>query len=425
MKYRDRAVVTAAAALALVGLCYQVPATAGLVGTAEVSQASETWVDPADALGDVQSLAPRLKSLFGERFGFFEIVRSQGPVRFEVGVVGPSGADRTAAAALSDSVTVVASQRSQRDLDALKLSIRDVMVGKNIDAVLLSDERSGTLTLYAEQLSDVDRLAFESAVPPGVLAISVGGGFTYGLAHTTRADLPYEGGLLVAITSAAAPSEVLGGQRQGGEQRTGHCTSNFWTNHDYGFGDVFNYGVMAGHCGDTGADVVMGGKHLSGVGTNSFYRGNPINSDAARFFLPSQYTSWPPRVFTGVEGTSGHRTVKGRFGNDALVSGLRLCFQGISSINNNCGNIVARDVPITLAATDTTPLRTLSHAWCIDFPGLEGDSGGPVYHVNPDQSAIAAGVVSGIGATTTTSFTCFSSSEWVQNDLNVNTLLAP
>jgi hypothetical protein len=134
------------------------------------------------------------------------------------------------------------------------------------------------------------------------------------------------------------------------------------------------------------------------------------NSDSARYFIP--LTAQTSRIYTG--GNNGHRSVVGQMANGELTQGVRLCFQGAASDNNNCGFINFVDTPVVDENN-----HTITHTWCIDFPSLPGDSGGPVYRVNANQSATAAGVENSSASISGVNSACFSSISWVLADLNL------
>ena len=300
------------------------------------------------------------------------------------------------------------------------------MVGKGVNLMLLPDRPAGTLTLLADDLTAEQVAEFRAAVPPGVLDVKVDTSFAYDLDHLTREELPYEAGLHLTVAPAHIPPGLIG-PRDGGLRTTpdsheGNCTSAFWGQWSDGI-DTFNYGITAGHCGNTGTDVSIGTTYISGVGTNAFYRSDPTNSDSSRFFVSSNRTSWPPRVMTG---PNGHRTVRGRWTNDAINNGSRLCFQGFTSGADNCGTVVYDDIRVTTRARGDIPSRTVNHLWCIDFPSEGGDSGGPYYHVNADQSGTAVGIVHGHAVTDSFALGvgCFTSIDWALTELNLSLVSA-
>lgn len=186
------------------------------------------------------------------------------------------------------------------------------------------------------------------------------------------------------------------------------CTAGFALKNQ---GAQIFWATTAGHCSRINQSTDIGGTGLGPVEETTFFGQPSGQADAARVKIPEVHAR-PPRVFTG---GGGHRSVTGKYGNDALIIGLRLCFQGASSGADNCGNIVRRDVDLPPGCADNH-CWSLNHAWCIDFAGLGGDSGGPVYHVRDDGSARAAGLVHGDGGVS--GHTCFSSIVHVENALN-------
>lgn len=103
-----------------------------------------------------------------------------------------------------------------------------------------------------------------------------------------------------------------------------------------------------------------------------------------------------------------HRAVTGKYQNKDLKIGTRLCFQGAKSGNDNCGDVNRAGKKVRIRG------RTwLNQEWCakpaFGGPGQGGDSGGPVYHVNSNQSAKAAGILWATGNVNETPSWCFSS----------------
>jgi len=82
-----------------------------------------------------------------------------------------------------------------------------------------------------------------------------------------------------------------------------------------------------------------------------------------------------------------------RYTMDTLGNGDHLCFQGITSDNNNCGDVQYSNVNIK-----DNEGHLVHHMFGIDYPCAGGDSGGPVYHVRDDGTAKAAGVAKGTGS---------------------------
>jgi hypothetical protein len=199
----------------------------------------------------------------------------------------------------------------------------------------------------ARVIPDFVRSEIQSAAESVPVDFLVSPSFAPRFAHVDRAQYPpYEAGLLLTLGGA--------------EANFSQCTSAFTI---YSAATAQYYGTTAGHCGDTGATIAIGGTGISNVGTNSLTNREPSNSDAARFFIPA--LTQTDDVYTG--GINGHRDVSGLLANAGLVAGTRLCYQGITSGNNQCGNIradwVDRAVTLNVDGAD----HVVSHSWCIDW----------------------------------------------------------
>jgi hypothetical protein len=233
------------------------------------------------------------------------------------------------------------------------------------------------------------------AIPADAVEVRSGGGGT--LTHTSRnAGLPYEGGLRVVVYPNGYPQLAVA------------CTTSFTVRR--ADNNLFR-GLTAGHCDNYNPNDGWMGTPLVRVGavaTNSYYASNPTNSDAVRIEIPQNQAT--ARIFVG----TGHRTVKSpRYVAGDLKSGVNLCFQGIASDNNNCGNINRVDI----AVTDTRGV-VHNHTWSINFDAFPGDSGGPVYGVRTDGNAKPAGMV--WGQHNPSNDMLFHAIGYVMQDVNVN-----
>jgi hypothetical protein len=273
--------------------------------------------------GPREALAERFGNTFGDRLSTFWIDRSASPSELVVAVRGlrPSDAEsaRQAVDSGSDRVRVVQTNWSPAQVEQLreraisilrKHGVTPAAVGFNPTTQRLEVDACAILAPARAELRDAARTT--------PLEIREDPSFDPRPAHVARNEYPpYEAGLELTLTDGAFVRR---------------CTSAF---------TIFSrltgqfYGTTAGHCGDTGTAVAIGATGISNIGTNSLWNREPSNSDAARFFIPA--VAQTDYIYTG--GVNGHRDVAGQLNNAGLVAGTRLCYQGITSGNNNCGNI--------------------------------------------------------------------------------------
>jgi hypothetical protein len=193
------------------------------------------------------------------------------------------------------------------------------------------------------------------------------------------------------------------------------------------------YYLTAGHCGPSGSPTWFSGYYTDGSNTywniqqqgplqnNTIWgKSGTLTSDAAVF---SAAGTWPtPSVWRHV--VSNYRAfVASGTSTGSLYTWV--CFQGGITAQEFCGTISGFD---EAAYYDSTQVGDgLAHylgglikcEWDSGAPGTqEGDSGGPVYSLNPDGTAIAWGILAGF--TETASY--FSHVYWATN--NTGTSLA-
>jgi hypothetical protein len=163
------------------------------------------------------------------------------------------------------------------------------------------------------------------------------------------------------------------------------CTSGFVVN-----GAGGTYAVTAGHCGGNGSEVRLGGSvsHIQGNLQNNTYQGGV---DAAVFSIGGDGSE--PSVFVN---STLSRTVVSQAGA-AVAPSLygRACFRGSRTQQERCGNIITLNLPIT-NPEDGHSLSGMIE-WQTDGAeaALPGDSGGPLYAVNADGTAVALGILYG------------------------------
>lgn len=157
----------------------------------------------------------------------------------------------------------------------------------------------------------------------------------------------------------------------------GICTSAFVVN-----GAAGKYGLTAGHCGPNGGWVSLGGNNLGRVENNSYYSSMNNVADAAVFHLGANPSN--ASVFRG----TGPRPVVGQA---APIQNLAVCVRGSISANETCGTITDLNLTVSFVGGHTVS-GLFSTNWGSGGT-VGGDSGSPVYAVNPDGTAIALGIL--------------------------------
>lgn len=339
----------------------------------------EEYYDDALELPDVSHVQALAKTAFGVRYADMWIDRSVSPSVYRVGVVNATPSDAEKLSSLTGDnprITVVGRAYSIDQLEQYEQTIFDIVRSRgNLQFGLGAYPVVGKVVVEVTPLDPTLASDIEAAgVPADAFTIALGGGGT--LVHASRWEWPpFEGGLGVEIFPDGCPDCPLGGS----------CTTAFTMIAT----DGIQKGVTAGHCDLYANNVVwmdLPPERVSTPGLNSYYSPQPINSDAVRFYIPPSAKT--NRIY--VAGTGVHRILKSpRYLSSALVAGTRLCFQGITSGNNNCGEVNRGGAYFT----DQNGVQH-EHVWTINFPAFKGDSGGPVYGVRSDGSAKAAGIVS-------------------------------
>jgi hypothetical protein len=183
------------------------------------------------------------------------------------------------------------------------------------------------------------------------------------------------------------------------------CTTGFLFHNPH----VGYFGSTAGHCGRVGAGVAIVPHIADVVRANSYFPNPWVMADTA--FISMSAYPWPawPMINTG----NGARGITGRFLNTQLGTGLRLCFEGITSDSGNCGPVVRVNEWLCCDAA--------GHGYfysCLDYPSRGGDSGGPVYFPRPSSQATAAGTVSSTVTINGRPLTCFTMVESIEFVMN-------
>jgi hypothetical protein len=183
------------------------------------------------------------------------------------------------------------------------------------------------------------------------------------------------------------------------------CTTGFlFHNRSFGY-----FGSTAGHCGRVGAGVAIVPRIADVIRANSYFPNPWVMADTA--FISMSAYPWPawPMINTG----NGARGITGRFLNTQLGTGLRLCFEGMTSDSGNCGPVVRVNEWLCCDAA--------GHGYfysCLDYPSRAGDSGGPVYFPRPSSQATAAGTVSSTVTINGRPLTCFTMVESIEFVMN-------
>ncbi|MDR1295309.1 MAG: S1 family peptidase [Bifidobacteriaceae bacterium] len=258
-----------------------------------------------------------------------------------VGVAAPTSTDLDAIASLLEPITSEAPLRGQAALDVNRML--------NFEAALDSPRVALTLAPLSE---------------------GTGG---------SRDDLPLQGGKRIKIGTTAY-----------------QCSFGFAVS-----GDGGEYGLTAGHCGFVGETVRTGNLAvLTNLMNNTFWGATNVDSDAVLFHLPSS-AWWETTVYYGTDTARPVVAQAGAYySTDLAVPYGWVCFNGASSGAESCGYIssTATSVGYTAdRAANTSVITTLDDAikvyWNSTSPGAKkGDSGGGLYGVNPDASAIALGL---------------------------------
>lgn len=394
-------ILTMAAAALLLATAILPTATAA----ADPPPNDESFQDDAAVFGATEVIAERLNSRFGSRLVSFWIDRSRTPSSLVVRLRGATDRDlanaQEAVDGGQDRVRVASGRLTAAQIEQIRARLVAALNEASLSPAAVGfNPTLDRFEVTARAVPAHVRSRLQHEARDATLLLNEDPSFSPRFAHVARNQYPpYEAGLELTLTDGGF---------------VGSCTSAF-TIFSAATGQF--YGTTAGHCGDTGTAVAIGATGISNIGTNSLWNREPSNSDAARFFIPA--LAQTDDIYTG--GVNGHRDVAGQLNNAGLVAGTRLCYQGITSGNNNCGNIRNDwvDLAVTLEVDGVN--HTINHTWCINWDARPGDSGGPVYRVNADNSATAAGIVSFILVESEDPLfgdMCFTSIEWSLAELN-------
>lgn len=375
--------------------------------------------DPDQLLGDIATEAPELKTVdevaaaididrvvdsaaatFGTRYGGAWIDRLAVPPVLKVKVVNLTSSDASSIAGwggYSPRVQALNTGYGHAQLVAWADVADDILYSHGVSPyfVHVDASRSKVLVMSPTLATDPNaQSSLAASIPSTALAIEYVPGMKFATLHNRRSNYPpYEAGI------EWRKSNKLG---------TADCTAGF----TFVSGSNY-YGSTAGHCGNTGTPVWLGGKHPSDIGTNGYYGNNPVKADVSRYWIPASART--AAIFTG---GGGHRTVKSSISHNGLTNGRMLCFQGAISGNDNCEVINYSEGRYVDGNKRFRPV------WCIAFGGAPGDSGGPMYEVRRDGEANAAGGVFSLAHIKGWDghSTCFASIPNMQAVLNANLL---
>jgi hypothetical protein len=356
--------------------------------------AEETTPPPdASEVLDTDAVRVEVQDEFGDRYaGDFVHDDVDGHEELVVAIEDATTIDANDLADIADpdAARALDARYSWEELDAYQDTVLQILFssGAAPDFALgksLEDPTSDTpivVELTVNGLAPEVRAQIEAAVPGDALRIVPGG--TVEQANATRFSFPpYQAGLSAQIVNPSSWSQYK------------QCSSGFTLVNAYGY-----FGTTAGHCSFTastsGPDPVYMGPSLYGSGAvsvdsirnNAYYSQLWTYADALSYSLSAGGFPVTAQVMTGAYA---HRTVTSRYTSSPPI-GTSLCFDGVASAGGNCGALRRVDVVATLGDG-----KLIVDAECFDSndDADSGDSGAPVYKVNGDGTARAAGLVFG------------------------------
>lgn len=204
------------------------------------------------------------------------------------------------------------------------------------------------------------------------------------------ADTPLASRPRVAVIHRRAPQAPEGQGEppvQGGKSYTTPkmmCTSAFVVK-----GAGGRYMLTAGHCAANGTPVSIGGQYMGVAANNTFFTPTgKWTADATVVHtgnLPSKPRTWvAPNNYRLTVAQEGPYQYK-----DATIPYAWVCFTGATTVKEMCGRIVSPSIDTMWGGLDHIEVE-----WLTSTGVRRGDSGGGLYGVNADASAIALGVLS-------------------------------
>jgi hypothetical protein len=362
----------------------------------------EDACDSASSLPDPDAMVANVIAYAGDRYSGAWIDRDAAEPAQVFALRDLTLTDRVYIASLapgSSQVVAVDALFSMKELDAVANAIGIALEFQGIAASIDSNEKVGAVTVgVLDGHADAVRRSLGA-----LLAASGAVGVRSALRRLDEMSAPL--GKLVKVSDDEAQPFTdsrttyplhNGGLSLGLENiQTGvgsGCTSGF----TIVSGGGTYMGLTAGHCasGYLTENISIGGDHLSRSGQNSWLGVSPRPSDSMRYSLadPSHKND---NIFVN-GSTLDYRDVNApSFSQANLQTGTRVCFQGVSSDNNNCGYVEATDIQQPFNKDGI--VKEIRNIWSMRFPVIRGDSGGPVYHVRDDGTAMPAGIVTGGG----------------------------
>lgn len=362
----------------------------------------ESACDPAWELPDPEQTTEQVKAQVGDRYAGTWIDRTDPAVpRLAFRIIEITEADLVFLATLDPGRDVLGVNAlfTQLELTAVADLLIEALTSDETEVAIDADEASGLVTV--EVVNGRQNQVRRDV--PGLLRRSENGRVKAALARLDRARAPMSALVRVGEQGKAAPfadTRTTYPKHNGGLElilrnitsgASSRCTSGWSVVSDNGT----RMGLTAGHCasGYLTENISIGGDHLSRSGQNAWLGASPRPSDAMRYSLASQ-THADDNVFVNGESTE-YRDANGpAFTQSNLYTGTRVCFQGVSSNNNNCGYVEATDIAKTFTKAGG-PTKTINNIWSMRYPVIGGDSGGSVYEVRSDGTARPAGIVTG------------------------------
>lgn len=377
------------------------------------SSDDDSACDPADNLPDPQGIVDAImSSSSASRFVDWWIDRSGSTPVDKFEFVDATPADQAVLTAAAGSGVAPLAVSVNYSLDKLQSAVGLVLNVVNLLGLSMMSyidaETNSLIVKIADDslisvstLTDVLDLVLTTAdLPTGLLSVS-GGYVEPSLTGLRTTYPPHTGGLEVDVVKNGTT--------------TGHaCTTGFTILTDSG-----QMGVTAGHCANgvpLSDQVSIGSHYLSHAGMNTFVGHSSFSSDSMRYSIPGNNGSRLMLVGGSTSSPTYRKVMGPRFTMTTLKKGVRVCFQGINSGNNNCGNVSKPDAKYTYNG------KTMNHMFTMGVGSYPGDSGGPVYHVRPDGTAQVAGITTlanGSSSGVSTS-SIFSEIGYVLSDLDAS-----
>jgi hypothetical protein len=297
-------------------------------------------------------LAGRAKTLLGSSYAGTRTTRSGGAL---VQIAKGDEVDPRVLDAMPGRVDVRRVPLSQRTLDAAQHSVVAELEGVDVQggARVYSREGTGSVVVAVKRLGREARAALRAAAKPAKLLLRLPSPI-----HL-RQYPPHQGGLHLNVGRFS-------------------CTSGF----DVVDRSDISLGLTAGHCGQFGDPVSIGGVPVGTIEGSVFDDSLRSYSDSALYSVPAEHQT--AQVFTG----AASQPVRAAFANSAFHRGMLLCFFGYRSARRRCGRITARNV------TTIAGRLVITNSTCMRGRSRSGDSGGPVYQQAGDGGVVAAGMVS-------------------------------